>query len=111
MSVAFVQEFSSDPGDRSTANYDAVAARLGDVRPDGLLIHTAGFDDDAGVFRVFDVAESQEQGQRFIDEQVIPIVNELIAAQPEAAAGHRNARPTTSSITSFAHRWLCPSRA
>jgi len=87
MLVAFVQEFSADPGDRSTANYDAVAARLGDVRPDGLLIHTAGFDDDAGVFRVFDVWESQEQGQRFIDEQVMPIVNELMAGQPEGSGG------------------------
>ena len=61
MPVAFVQEFSADPGDRSTANYDAVAARLGDVRPDGLLIHTAGFDDDAGVFHVFDVWESRSR--------------------------------------------------
>jgi hypothetical protein len=87
MPVAFVQEFSAHPGDRSTANYDAVAARLGDVRPDGLLIHTAGFDDDAGVFRVFDVWESQEQGQRFIDEQVMPIVNELMAGQPEGRGG------------------------
>ena len=85
--MAFVQEFSADPGDRSTANYDAVAARLGDVRPDGLLIHTAGFDDDAGVFRVFDVWESQEQGQRFTDEQVMPIVNELMAGQPEGSGG------------------------
>jgi hypothetical protein len=87
MPVAFVQEFSVDPGDRSTANYDAVAARLGDVRPDGLLIHTAGFDDDAGVFRVFDVWESQQHGQRFMDEQLMPIINELMAAQPEGSGG------------------------
>jgi len=84
MPVAFVQEFKVDPGDRSTANYDAVAARLGsDIRPDGLLIHTAGFDDDAGVFRIFDVWESQAQGQRFIDEQLMPIIEELMAGQPE----------------------------
>jgi hypothetical protein len=83
MPVAFVQEFAVDPGDRSTTNYDAVAARLGEIRPEGLLIHTAGFDDDAGVFRVFDVWESREQGERFIDEQLMPIINEMMADQPE----------------------------
>jgi hypothetical protein len=82
MAVAFVQEFSVEPGDRSTTNYDAIAARLGSVRPDGLLIHTAGFDEDAGVFRIFDVWESQEQAQRFIDEQLMPVVNELMAGAP-----------------------------
>jgi hypothetical protein len=87
MPVAFVQEFTVEPGDRCTANYDAVAARLAGVRPDGLLIHTAGFDDDAGVFRVFDVWESQEQGQRFIEEQLMPIVNELMAGQPAGGGG------------------------
>jgi hypothetical protein len=88
MAVAFVQEFAVDPGDRSTANYDAVAERLGrDIRPDGLLIHTAGFDDDAGVFRIFDVWETREQGQRFIDEQLMPIINELMSAQQDGDAG------------------------
>jgi hypothetical protein len=85
MAVAFVQEFNFDPEDRSTSNYDAVAARLGDVRPDGLLIHTAGFDDDAGVFRIFDVWASREQGQRFIDKDLMPIINELMAGQPEGS--------------------------
>jgi hypothetical protein len=85
MAVAFVQEF--DPGDRSTSSYDAVAARLDGVRPDGLLIHTAGFDDDAGVFRIFDVWESRGQGRRFIDEQLMPIINELMASEPEGSGG------------------------
>jgi hypothetical protein len=87
MAVVFVQEFTVDAGDRSTTNYDTVAARLGDVRPDGLLIHTAGFDDDAGVFRIFDVWESREQGQRFIDEQLMPIINDLMAGQPDGGGG------------------------
>jgi hypothetical protein len=87
MAVAFVQEFEVEAGDRSTTNYDAVAARLGDARPDGLLVHTAGFDDDAGVFRIFDVWESQEQARRFIDEQLMPVVNELMAGQPEGTSG------------------------
>jgi hypothetical protein len=87
MPVAFVQEFNVEPTNRSTTNYDAVAARLGDIRPEGLLIHTAGFDDDAGVFRIFDVWESQEQGQRFIEEQLMPIVKELMAAETGGTGG------------------------
>jgi hypothetical protein len=86
MAVAFVQEFAVDPGDHSTANYDAVVERLGEVRPDGLLIHTAGFDDDAGVFRIFDVWESKEQAQAFIDGELVPIITELMASQPEGDA-------------------------
>jgi hypothetical protein len=87
MPVAFLQEFAVRPGDRSTTNYDAIASRLADVRPDGLLIHTAGFDDDAGVFRIFDVWESQPQAQRFIDEQVMPVINELMGDQSEGSSG------------------------
>jgi hypothetical protein len=87
MPVAFVQEFNVEQTNRSTTNYDALVARLGDIRPEGLLIHTAGFDDDAGVFRIFDVWESQEQGQRFIEEQLMPIINELMAAEPGGTGG------------------------
>ena len=92
MAVAFIQEIRFEPGDHSTKNYDAVVARLGDgIRPDGLLIHTAGFDDEAGVFRIFDVWESQEQGQRFIEEQLMPIIEDLMAAEPGAAPPQREA--------------------
>jgi hypothetical protein len=87
MAVVFVQEWNVEAGDHDTSNYDAVAARLGDVRPDGLLIHTAGFDDDAGVFRILDVWESREQAQRFIDGQLMPIISELMASQPEGSGG------------------------
>ncbi len=80
MAVVFVQEWNVEPGDRNTANYDAVAERLGrDVRPDGLLIHTAGFDDDAGVFRILDVWQSHEQAQAFIDGQLMPVVTDIMA--------------------------------
>ena len=56
MAIAYLQEFTIQDGDTSTTNYDAVTAALNlqDI-PDGLLIHTAGFDHDAGVFRIFDV--------------------------------------------------------
>jgi hypothetical protein len=87
MAVAFVQEFNADPGQHSTTNYDAVAARLEGVRADGLLIHAAGFDDAAGVFRIFEVWESEEQARQFIDETVMPIIHELLARQPEGSMG------------------------
>ena len=66
MAVAYLQEFQIQDGDTSTTNYDAVAGALNLTEaPDGLLIHTAGFDHDGGVFRIFDVWESREQGERF----------------------------------------------
>jgi hypothetical protein len=94
MAVAYVQEFSIQDGDTSTANYDAVASKLdlGDA-PDGLLIHTAGFDHDAGVFRIFDVWESREQGERFIAERLNPIVEPMAAAAQ--ASGDETFTPPT----------------
>jgi hypothetical protein len=82
MAIAYLQEFQIRDGDTSTTNYDAVveALNLTDA-PDGLLIHTAGFDTD--VFRIFDVWESREQGERFLGEQLGPILERLGA---EAAA-------------------------
>lgn len=85
MAVAFIQEFPIEPGDTSTTNYDKVAAMV-DLRqaPEGLLIHTAGFDRDAGVFRILDVWESREQGETFIAERLEPVLESLIAAARES---------------------------
>jgi hypothetical protein len=45
MAIAYLQEFEIKDGDTSTTNYDAVVASLNmQDAPDGLLIHTAGFD-------------------------------------------------------------------
>ena len=78
MAVAYLQEFKIQGGDTSTTNYDAVAAAL-DLKeaPDGLLIHTAGFDHDAGVFRIFDVWETREQGEKFIKDKLDPIIDPM----------------------------------
>ena len=88
MAVAYVQEFEIRGGDTSTTNYDAVVAKLNlqDV-PDGLIAHTAGFDTDAGVFRIFDIWETREQGERFIAERLNPVL------EPMAAAGGDDFRP------------------
>ena len=85
MAVAFVQEFPIVGGDTSTTNYDAVVAELGlragDV--EGLIAHTAGFDHDRGVFRIFDVWETREAGQRFMDERLMPIIGRMAAEAGE----------------------------
>jgi hypothetical protein len=72
MAVVYIQEFAI--ADRSTTNYDFVADKIGDGPFDGLIVHTAGFDDEAGVFRILDVWESREQADRFMAEHVQPIV-------------------------------------
>lgn len=84
MAVAYVQEFKIKDNDTSTTNYDAVVAAL-DLQsaPDGLIVHTAGFDLDGGVFRIFDVWESRQQGQRFIDEQLNPVLEPMMAGAAE----------------------------
>jgi hypothetical protein len=84
MTIAYIQEFPIREGDADTANYDAVVAAL-DLKaaPDGLIVHTAGFDHDAGVFRIFDVWNSREQGQRFNDEQLNPILESMMASAAE----------------------------
>ena len=81
MAIAYVQEFTIKGGDTSTTNYDAVNAAL-DLKsaPDGLLIHTAGFDHEAGVFRILDVWETRAQGEKFINERLNPIIEPMAAA-------------------------------
>jgi len=79
MATAFVQEFKIVDGDTSTTNYDAVAAAIGRGPVKGLILHTAGFDHDRGVFRIFDVWESREAGQTFLDERIMPIIERLAA--------------------------------
>jgi hypothetical protein len=84
MAVAYVQEFKIIDDDRTTAGYDAVAARLGDTTIPGLILHTAGFDEDGGVFRIFDVWESHEDAVRFQEETLGPILGEVMGARDDA---------------------------
>jgi hypothetical protein len=85
MAIAYVQEFPIEAGDTSTTNYDKIAAAL-DLReaPDGLLVHTAGFDHDAGVFRILDVWETRGHGQKFIDERLNPIIEPMAEAAQQS---------------------------
>jgi hypothetical protein len=76
MPVAVIQEWPVEPGDRSTTNYDAVHERVmqGEA-PQGLLAHTAGFDGDR--FRVFEVWQSRDDFDRFVQDRLLPIVESV----------------------------------
>lgn len=90
MAVAFVQEFPIVGGDRSTANYDAVSDHvMASGVPEGLVSHSAGFDEDAGVFRVFDIWESEAHAQRFIEGTLMPFIQPALdsGAPPPARQG------------------------
>ena len=85
MAIAYLQEFAIQSGDTSTTNYDSVSAALNlQGAPDGLLIHTAGFDHDAGVFRILDVWETREHGEKFITEKLNPIIEPMVAKAAES---------------------------
>jgi hypothetical protein len=79
VAIAFVQEFPIQDADTSTTNYDAVMKAL-DLKeaPEGLLIHTAGFDHDGGVFRILDVWETRADGERFVKERLNPIIEPMM---------------------------------
>jgi hypothetical protein len=81
MAVVYIQEFPIVDDDLSTTNYDAIAKKIADQGQsvEGLLCHTAGFDMDDNVFRIFDVWESREQADRFITERLDPIMTAWVA--------------------------------
>ena len=94
MAYAFIQEFKADGEDRLTTNYDAVVERVGTAAnpPDGLIVHTAGWDEELGVFRIFDVWESREHADRFWNERLQPVLDELMPLAENATPPDRESR-------------------
>jgi hypothetical protein len=80
VAIAVIQEFPIEGEDRNTTNYDRIQEALGtrDNPPDGGLVHTAGFDEQAGVFRIFDVWESQQAWEAFARDRLMPIVKPMM---------------------------------
>lgn len=80
MAIAVIQEFPIEGDDRTTTNYDRVQEALGTRAnpPAGGLVHSAGFDEQAGVFRVFDVWESEEAWEAFFNDRLMPVVSPLM---------------------------------
>lgn len=77
MTVAVLQEWkNAAPG---TSNYDALGVKL-DVAsnpPEGLITHTAGRDSN-GAWRIFSIWDSREHAQRFQEERLNPLVQEMM---------------------------------
>ena len=59
MPFVVLQEFKIERDNRSTTNYDSVSQHIGmDTNPpDGMIIHTAGWDEEGGVFRIRGVGD------------------------------------------------------
>ena len=91
MAVAFIQEFAIVDGDTSTTNYDKVDEKVGAGRVEGLISHSAGFDHEAGVFRIYDVWENRDLANAFYEERLGPIVQEMMANDPSAPPPQREA--------------------
>jgi hypothetical protein len=91
MAVAFIQEFPIVTND--TKNYDAIDAEIDpENNPiDGLILHTAGFDRDGGVFRIFDVWADAESARRFYEETLGPLLARVLADDPDAGPPSREA--------------------
>ena len=83
MAFAVIQEFPIDADDRSTPRYDQVQKALGtrDNPPAGGLVHTAGFDEQAGVFRIFDVWESEDAWNAFFNDRLMPVIRPMMEEQ------------------------------
>ena len=97
MAVAYVQEWPIV--DRSTDNYDFIADKIGTGPFDGLILHSAGFDEADGVFRIFDIWESKEQAQQFIEANLQPL--DRAGSRRVSESQHvRSSRRGTSSTSS-----------
>ena len=82
MPFAVLQEFKIESDNRSTTNYDSVTKHIGmDTNPpDGMIIHAAGWDEEGGVFRIFEVWETQEDSARFRRERLQPAFEATLGA-------------------------------
>ena len=74
MPYAFVQDVPANE-----QMYGEIRARLGDSPPRGLISHVV-VPGDGGGLRYIDVWDSAEDWERFREEQVEPVVGEVLAA-------------------------------
>jgi len=81
--IVHMQEY--EIGDRSTVNYDFMKEKLGGTPIDGLIVHTAGFDDEGGAFRIIDVWETREHADRFMARMMEMVGSPEDLPRPETA--------------------------
>jgi hypothetical protein len=98
VAVAIVQDWIEPETERSTVNYDAItAALMAQNEPiDGLRVHSAGFSGSG--FRIFEIWDSREHFDRFLEERLMP----LVMAQ-------EGSNPTPPTVTEYElHNLLIP---
>ncbi len=74
MTYCFTQDVPID-----AATYQHITDGLGDKAPEGLIVHLAVERPDGGL-RYFDVWESVEDCDRFVEERLHPVVHPMLAA-------------------------------
>jgi len=72
MPYAFTQDVPID-----AAFYERIRTALGDVPPEGLLVHLATERAEGGLCYI-DVWESREDWERFVEDRLHPVVHELL---------------------------------
>ncbi len=85
MAVVIIQDFPEEETERSTTNYDEISRRLqesGAIPPEGCHLHCAGFTGQG--FRIIEIWDRREQFDRFLADQVMPLVTEMSSADQRA---------------------------
>jgi len=79
--VALVLEWDDWGG--NTPHYDTITSLVGlpDSPPEGLVVHVAGPTPDGG-FRTFDVWESREHIEHFLEHRLMPAVTRVAGMRP-----------------------------
>jgi len=57
-----------------------------DDAPDGLVVHSAGFDHEKGVFRIFDVWESRQVAEQWIGTVLNPVLERVMSGAADPAS-------------------------
>jgi hypothetical protein len=84
VAVAIVQDWIEPETDRSTTNYDAISDKLGDQEPiAGLRVHSAGWTGNG--FRIFEIWDSKEHYDRFLEDRLMPMLQEQGGGDPGPA--------------------------
>ena len=78
MAVGIIQRFPEGMG---AAEYDESSEKLDPASnpPKGLIFHCAG--ESEGRFQVFDVWESREDFDRFVEDRLLPVQKEMMGEE------------------------------
>ena len=99
MAIGLITRFPEGTG---AEQYDAVSSKLdlAGSPQDGLKFHCAGELD--GVFQVFDVWETREHHDRFLEERLHPTMKEVMGEEAFAAL------PDAERVETQIHNYVTP---